>query len=143
MHESVNGDEAIAREILAAFQTIAVVGLSRHKYKSAHSVPAALKAAGFSVIPVNPYASTVLGEKAYPRLTDVRETVDVVELFRPSREAPDIARAAVKIGARALWLQSGLVSREARTIAEEAGLLYVEDRCMAVDRARFGITKTA
>jgi predicted CoA-binding protein len=130
-----------AREILSISQSIAVVGLSRHVYKSAHSVPAILKAAGFKVIPVNPYATTVLGERVYRVLTDVTEPVDVVEVFRPSPEAPDIARGAVAIGAKALWLQTGLRSEEARAIAEDAGLLYVEDRCMAVDRAHFGITK--
>jgi predicted CoA-binding protein len=92
-------------------------------------------------MPVNPYATTVLGERSYRVLTDVTEPVDVVEVFRPSEEAPDIARGAVAIGAKALWLQTGLRSEEAREIAEEAGLLYVEDRCMAVDRAHFGITK--
>ena len=130
-----------AREILTTSHSIAVVGLSRHANKSAHSVPATLKAAGFKVMPVNPYATTVLGERSYRVLTDVTEPVDVVEVFRPSEEAPDIARGAVAIGAKALWLQTGLRSEEAREIAEEAGLLYVEDRCMAVDRAHFGITK--
>ena len=130
-----------ARHILTVSRTIAVVGLSRHPHKSAHSVPATLQAAGFRVIPVNPYAEAVLGEKSYPSLTDITESVDVVEVFRPSAEAPGIARAAVAIGAKALWLQSGLLSQEARAIAEQAGLSYVEDRCMAVDRAVFGITK--
>jgi uncharacterized protein len=132
---------AIAQRILTMSQTIAVVGFSRHSYKSAHSVPASLKAAGYRVIPVNPYADTLLGEKSHPLLTDVNESVDVVEVFRPSPEAPGIARDAIEIGAKALWLQSGLRSDEARAIAQGAGLLYVEDRCMAVDRAAFGITK--
>ena len=123
------------------YETIAVVGLSRHPYKSAHSVPASLKAAGFKVISVNPYVTTVLGQKSYGQLTAVPEPVDVVEVFRPSAEAPDIARDAVRLGAKALWLQTGLRSDEARAIAEDGGLLYVEDRCMAVDRAVFGITK--
>jgi len=133
---------ATARRILEMAETIAVVGLSRHPNKSAHSVPASLKAAGFKVIPVNPYASAVLDEESYPTLADVTDPVDVVEVFRPSPEASGIARDAVQIGAKALWLQSGLRSDEARAIAEEGGLLYVEDRCMAVDRAMFGITKT-
>ena len=132
---------ATARHILTTSQTIAVVGFSRHPYKSAHSVPASLRAAGFTVIPVNPYATDVLGEKSYPLLTDITEPVDVVEVFRPSPEAPGIARDAVEIGAKALWLQTGLRSDAARAIAEGGGLLYVEDRCMAVDRAFFGITK--
>jgi predicted CoA-binding protein len=102
-----------------------------------------MKAAGFKVIPVNPYAETVLGERSYGQLTEVSEPVDVVEVFRPSPEAAGIARDAVEIGAKALWLQSGLRSDEARRIAEDAGLLYVEDRCMAVDRALFEISKNS
>jgi hypothetical protein len=142
MWQEQQSDSAVAaRRILETSHTIAVVGLSRHPHKSAHSVPATLKAAGFKVIPVNPYAATVLEEMSYPLLTDVTDPVDVVEVFRPSAEAPGIARAAVEIGAKALWLQSGLRSHEARAIAEGSGLLYVEDRCMAVDRAAFGVTK--
>jgi predicted CoA-binding protein len=128
-------------EILDQANTIAVVGLSRHPEKTAHAVPAALQAAGFRVIPVNPHADELLGERAFARLDEVTEPVDVVEVFRPSEEAPEIARQAVAIGARALWLQQGLRSAEARAIAESAGLDYVEDRCMAVERALHGIRK--
>jgi len=141
-HERESYSRSVARRILTTSNTIAVVGFSRHPHKDAHSVPATLRAAGFKVIPVNPHATTVLGQKSYRLLTEVTEPVDVVEVFRPSPEAPGIARDAVAIGAKALWLQSGLRSDEARAIAEGAGLLYVEDRCMAVDRALFGITKS-
>jgi predicted CoA-binding protein len=129
------------REILENAHTIAVVGLSKHPDKAAHSVPAAMQAAGFKLIPVNPNADWVLGEKSHPSLSDVTEPVDVVEVFRPQEEAPGIARAAVEMGAKALWLQRGLRSNEARQIAERAGLDYVEDHCMAVERASHGITK--
>lgn len=128
-------------EILERYNTIAVVGLSRDPAKSAYSVPRTLQAAGFRIIPVNPYADTLLGEKVYRRLADIPEPIDVVEVFRPSAEAPDIARQAVAVGAKALWLQLGLTSPEARAIAEGAGLAYVEDRCMAVERAIHRITK--
>lgn len=129
------------REILERYNTIAVVGLSRDPGKSAHSVPRTLQAAGFRIIPVNPYADTLLGEKVYRSLLDIPEPVEVVEVFRPSAEAPAIARQAVAVGAKVLWLQLGLTSAEARQIAEEAGLAYVEDRCMAVERAIHRITK--
>jgi uncharacterized protein len=129
------------KQILEESKTIAVVGASRSPEKAAHSVPRALQAAGFRVIPVNPNAGQLFGEKAYARLADVPEPIDVVEVFRPSEEAPAIARQAVGVGARALWLQEGLRSREAGAIAEAAGLDYVEDRCMGVERARWGITK--
>jgi predicted CoA-binding protein len=129
------------KEILERYTTIAVVGLSRDPSKSAHSVPRTLQAAGFRIIPVNPYADTLLGEKVYRRLADIPEPVDIVEVFRPSADAPEVARQAVAAKAKVLWLQLGIVSPEARAIAEGAGLVYVEDRCMAVERAINRITK--
>ncbi len=129
------------QEILEQSETIAVVGASANPAKAAHSVPAALQAAGFRIIPVNPTADEVLGERSYARLEDVPEPVDVVEVFRPAEEAPGIVRAAIAAGARAVWLQLGLRSEEARRLAEEAGIDYVEDHCMGVERSRFGITK--
>ena len=127
--------------ILRDFRTLAVVGLSRDPSKAAHAIPARLQGAGFRVIPVNPYVDSLLGERAYPKLKDVPFSVEVVLVFRPSAEAASIARDAVAISAKALWLQQGIVSEEARRIAESAGLLYVEDRCMGVERAVHGITK--
>jgi predicted CoA-binding protein len=128
------------REIIERSRTIASVGVSTDPRKAAHSVPASLQAAGYKLIPVNPNADTVLGEKSYRSLSDVTEPVDVVQVFRPAAEVPDIARAAVNIGAKALWLQPGIRSDEARDIAESAGLDFVEDRCMGVERARYNIT---
>ena len=127
--------------VLRDFSTLAVVGASRHPEKAAFSVPSALQAEGFRVIPVNPEADTLFGERAYPTLAAVPEPVEVVLVFRPSEEAPRIAEEAVRIGAKALWLQLGLKSEEARRIAEGAGLLYVENRCMGVERARRRISK--
>jgi predicted CoA-binding protein len=129
------------KEILEQSRAVAVVGISTNPAKAAHSVPAALQAAGFRIIPVNPIASEVLGEKAYASLDDVKETIDVVQVFRPASEASDIARQAVAAGAKALWLQLGLESDEARAIATEAGIDYVENRCMGVERARHDIRK--
>ena len=132
----------ISERILREFRTIAVVSLSRDPTKAAHAIPARLQQAGFRMIPVNPFLTEVLGEQAYPKLADVPFSVEVVLVFRPSAEAAEIARQAVAIGAKALWLQQGIISDEARQIAEAGGLLYVEDRCMGVDRAVFGITKS-
>lgn len=126
--------------VLREFRTLAVVGLSRDPSKAAHAIPARLQRSGFRVIPVNPFVADVLGEKAYPSLRDVPEPIEVVLVFRPSEDAPAIARDAVAIGAKALWLQQGIVSAQARQIAESAGLLYVEDRCMGVERAVHGVT---
>ncbi|HEY2056845.1 MAG TPA: CoA-binding protein [Amycolatopsis sp.] len=128
-------------EILASANTIAVVGLSRDPAKAAHGVPATLQAHGFRIIPVHPSATELLGEKVYRSLKDIPEPVDLVDVFRPSAEAAGIAADAVAIGAKALWLQQGIVSAEARRIAEDAGLEYVEDRCTAVVRAVGAISK--
>ena len=130
-----------AEEILASARTIAVVGLSRDPAKAAHGVPAVLQAHGFRIIPVHPTATELLGEKVYRSLADIPEPVDLVDVFRPSPEAPGIAEQAVAIGAKALWLQQGIVSPEARRIATDAGLEYVENRCTAVVRATAAITK--
>lgn len=128
-------------QILRDSSVIAVVGLSRDPAKAAQRVPAQLQAAGFRVIPVNPEASELLGQASYPTLAAIPEPVDLVLVFRPARFAPALAQQAVSIGAKAFWLQLGLVSAEARQIAESAGLRYVEDHCAAVERARAGIEK--
>jgi hypothetical protein len=127
--------------ILRQFRTIAVVGLSRDPSKAAHAIPARMQRAGFRVIPVNPFVDDVLGEKSYPSLSDVPEPVEVVLVFRPSEAAAAVAKEAVQIGAKALWLQQGIVSPEAQKLAQAAGMLYVEDRCMGVERAVHGIVK--
>ncbi len=132
-----------AERILREAKTIAVVGLSRDPAKTAHAVPRALQSFGYRVVPVNPHVDELLGEHAYPSLAEVPDEIDVVEVFRPSADAPEIAHQAVAQGAKALWLQQGIVSEEARRIAEDGGLDYVEDQCMAVTRARFGIEPRA
>ena len=127
--------------ILRDYRTIAVVGLSRDPSKAAHAIPARMQRSGFRVIPVNPFVESVLGEKSYATLAAVPEPVEVVLVFRPSEFAAGIAKEAVAIGAKALWLQQGIISAEARQVAEAAGLVYVEDRCIGVERAVHGITK--
>ena len=128
--------------ILREFRTIAVLGLSRDPSKAAHAIPARMQRAGFRVIPVNPHVESVLGEKSYASLEDVPFSVEVVLVFRPSEEAAAVAKDAVAIGAKALWLQQGIVSAEARALAEAAGMLYVEDRCIGVERAVHGVVKS-
>lgn len=128
-------------EILESAHTIATVGASKDPDKPAGNVPLYLNEIGFRVIPVNPNVDELFGEKAYGSLDEVSEEIDVVQVFRPAEDAPDIARQAVKIGAKALWLQLGIASDEARAIAEEAGLDYVEDSCMASESRRLGISK--
>ena len=128
-------------EILEYTGTIATVGASDDPDKAGHRIPIRLIRRGFHVIPINPTRKEVLGVTAYPDLASVPETIDTVQVFRPSEEAPEIARQAVVVGARALWLQEGITSDEAREIAEAGGLDYVEDQCMAVTTERLGITK--
>lgn len=120
------------RELLAKSRRIAIVGCSATPGKDAHEVPALILRKGWDVQPVNPAAAEIFGRPAYKRLADVPGPIDVVNVFRPAAEAPDIARQAVAVGAKALWLQTGIRSEEARRIAEEAGLAYVEDACIGV-----------
>src|SRR5438128_2907 len=132
-----------SHEILESAKTIAVVGASRDPDKAGGSVPAGLQARGFRIVPINPYADTLFGERVYRSLAEVPEKIDVVDVFRPAADAPDIARQAVAVGAKALWLQLDIRSDEARRIAESAGLDYVEDECTAVTSSLFRINKQA
>ena len=129
------------KQILEESTTIAVVGASRHEEKAAYAVPLQLKLHGWRMIPVNPYADRIWGEVCYPRLIDVPEPVDLVNVFRPSGQAAAVVRDAAAIGAKAVWLQQGIVSAEGREIAAAAGMDYVEDLCTAVIRAIERLTK--
>jgi len=120
-------------DILRGARTIAVVGASRDPRKAGGSVPAGLQRRGFRIIPVNPNAAgTLFGEHVYHSLLEIPEKVDLVDVFRPAADAPEIARQAAQIGAGALWLQLDIRSAEAREIAAKAGMDYVEDQCTAV-----------
>lgn len=117
-------------EMLDEAASIAVVGASSDPQKAAHRIPSYLQDQGYRIIPVNPNADEVLGEPTVDRLADVGEPVDIVDVFRPADEAPDIARQAAELDASVLWLQSGIRSEEAREVAEDAGLDVVMDRCL-------------
>jgi uncharacterized protein len=129
----------VVRQVLTTYDTITVVGASGYPAKAAHRVPAHLQRHGWQVIPVNPRGGIILGEQAYPDLAAVPGQVGLVQVFRPSRQAEEVARQAVAVGATALWLQLAIFSVRAREIAEAAGLLYVEDRCMSVEQRRLGL----
>src|SRR5216110_2150135 len=131
------------REILEGSDTIAVVGASRDPGKSAYSVPHQMQLHGWRIIPVNPFADELFGEKVYRTLADIPEPVDLVDVFRPAADAPEVARQAAAIGAKALWLQLDIRSQEARRIAEAAGMDYVEDECTAVVASLNRIRKPA
>jgi predicted CoA-binding protein len=125
--------------LLRTYDAITVVGASRDPGKAAHAIPAQMQRHGWRIIPVNPYTHELFGEKAYPTLADVPEPVGLVDIFRPSADAADIVRQAIAAGATAVWLQLGIVSAEARALAEAAGIAYVENRCLAVERARYAL----
>jgi predicted CoA-binding protein len=116
--------------IVEESRTVAVVGLSSNPEKASHEVGEYLKEQGYRIIPVNPNEEEVLGEHAYGAVEEIPEEVDVVDVFLPPDKTPEIAEDAVRAGAKTLWLQEGITNEEARQIAEEGGLAYVEDRCM-------------
>ncbi len=128
-------------EILGASTTIAVVGASSNEKKAANRIPRWLLKAGFTVIPVNPNADEILGQKVYKTLADIPVPVDIVDVFRPSEEAAGVAEQAAAIGAKTVWLQLGITSDEARSIAEKAGMNFVEDNCLGVTVNELEITK--
>ncbi|MEU1888619.1 CoA-binding protein [Micromonospora sp. WMMD987] len=129
-----------AQQLLADAAVIAVVGASRDPGKAAHRVPAQMQRYGWRIIPVNPAVDELFGERAYASLADIPHPVDLVDVFRPAGDAVEVVRQAAAIGAPAVWLQLGIVSAEARRIAEEAGMDYVEDRCLIVERAAADLT---
>lgn len=131
------------RETLLAIyrdtKTIAVVGASADDRKPAHNVPAYLQSQGYRTIPVNPKGGEIWGEQVATSLAEVKEPIDVVEVFRPAEETPGIAEEAVKVGAKVLWLQAGISSEEAERIARAGGLDVVMDRCMGATHAQLGL----
>jgi len=128
----INSDpETILREA----HTIAVVGLSNNPMKASYGVARYLQAQGYHVIPVNPNEQEVLGERPYAAVADIPEQVDLVDVFRAPAATPEVARDAVRAGAKALWLQLGITNPETRCIAAEGGLAYVEDACTKIVHA--------
>jgi predicted CoA-binding protein len=125
------------RRILRTSRTVAVVGLSAQWHRPSYFAAKYLQEHGYRVIPVNPTYDTILGEKSYKRLADIPVKVDVVDCFRKSEEIPALAEAAVKMGAKVLWMQLGVHNAQARTLAEAAGLEVVENRCMKIEHGRF------
>lgn len=117
-------------ELLRTSRTIAVVGLSSKRWRPSFGVSEYMQRAGYRIIPVNPGETEVLGEKSYGGLEEVPEKVDIVDVFRRSEFVPEIVEQAIRIGARAVWLQEGVVHEEAAAKARAAGLMVVMDRCI-------------
>jgi predicted CoA-binding protein len=134
------------KEILAKYKTVAVVGLSREPDKDSHRVSAYLKQHGFHIIPVNPFADEILGEKSYKSLMDIppeiQKAIEIVDVFRPSRDVPPIVEQAIKLKAaygkpNVVWMQLGIVNEQAAEAARQAGLTVVMNRCMMIEHRRF------
>jgi len=121
--------------ILEDAGNVAVVGLSDNPEKTSHMVAAALQARGYRIIPVNPNAETILGERSYKTLSDIPEPVHIVDVFRRPEFVEPIAEEAVKIGAKVFWLQSGIINEQAAQIAADGGLEVIMDRCIKVEDA--------
>lgn len=126
------------RVLLGDARTIAVVGLSSNPDRPSHEVAEYLQRRGYRIVPVNPFETEVLGERAYPSLLDVPVPVDVVNVFRRPEHTPEVARQAVSIGARLLWLQVGVVNDEAYRIATDGGLEVVMGVCIRTESGRLG-----
>ena len=127
-------------ELLTSAKTIAVVGLSSRRARPSYSVSEYMQSAGYRIIPVNPQESEVLGEKAYPDLDSVPVPVDIVEIFRRSEFVPELVEAAIRIGAKAVWMQEEVVHEEAAERARAAGRTVVMDRCILKEHRKMQLS---
>ena len=123
-------------ELLHTSRTIAVVGISGKRYRPSYGVAEYMQSAGYRIIPVNPLETEVLGERAYPDLDSIPEPVDIVNIFRRSEFVPEIVEAAIRKGAKVIWMQEGVFHEAAAARAEAAGLAVVMDRCILKDHRR-------
>ena len=130
-------NEADIKSILEESKTVAVVGLSPREERDSHRVAKYLQSQGYRIIPVNPNADEILGERSYPDLASIPEPIDVVDVFRRSEAVPEIVEEAIKVGARTVWIQMGVIHEEAAARAREAGLQVVMDRCMMIEHRRY------
>ncbi len=133
----MNEKETI-KQIFDECKTIAVVGVSSNPYRPSNGVASFMKKKGYKIIPVNPNETEVLGGNAYAQLSDVPEEIDLVDIFRRSDEAGSAVDEAIKIGAKAVWMQEGVIDDAAAKRAEDAGLLVVMNRCWLKDYIKYG-----
>jgi predicted CoA-binding protein len=131
-------DDAAITEILATAKNIAVVGLSSKRYRASHGVTETLRDCGYRIFPVNPNETEVLGAKCYARLEDIPEKIDIVDIFRRSEFVPEIVDAAIRIGARAIWMQEGVEDERSAERARQAGLFVIMDNCIAKELYKRG-----
>jgi predicted CoA-binding protein len=126
----------VEERILREYRTVAVVGISPDSARLSHSVASYLSEHGYNVIPVNPRVKQVLGKVSYPDLSSIPEPVEVVDIFRRSEDVMPVVDEAIRIGAKAVWMQEGVVNEEAAAKARDAGLLVVMDKCMRKEHLR-------
>ncbi len=131
----MNSDNEL-KDILLSAKTIASVGLSSNPQKDSYGVDLYLKEQGYRIIPVNPTAKEILGEDSYPDLESVPTKIDVVQIFRKPEDVPPVVDSAIKVGAKVVWMQEGIVNEEAARKAREAGLQVVMDACMRATHRR-------
>ena len=129
-------DAAVMRDLLREAKTIAIVGLSPNPARPSHEIGVYLQRQGYRIVPVNPNERELLGETSYPSLTAIPFPVDIVDVFRQSDAVAPIAAEAVQIGAKAIWLQLGVINQQGADIAEQGGLNVVMDRCIMVEHQR-------
>jgi uncharacterized protein len=123
-------------DLLRSARTIAVVGLSDKRFRPSYGVSQYMQSAGYRIIPVNPGVNEVLGERCYPDLESIPDKIDIVDIFRRSEFVPALVESAIRIGARAIWMQEGVIHEEAAARAREAGLVVVMDRCLLKEHRR-------
>ncbi|MEW6456274.1 MAG: CoA-binding protein [Acidobacteriota bacterium] len=121
------------KEILQKSKTIAIVGCSRDPEKDAHKVPKYLKEHGYKIIPINPSADEILGERVYKTLSEIKEPIDIVDIFRPSEECLGVVKEAIKIKPKVIWMQLGIKNEEAAKLAEKKGIEIVMDKCIMIE----------
>lgn len=125
------------KEVLGRYKKVAIVGLSSDATRPSNAVARFLKSKGFKIIPVNPQEIKIIGEKAYPDLTSIPETVEIVDIFRRPEHVPAIVDQAIQIGAKIVWMQEGVVNHSAAKKASESGMIVIMDRCIAKDCRMF------
>lgn len=128
-------------EILERYKTLAVVGLSSKPMRPSHGVASYMQSHGYRIIPVNPNETSVLGQKAFPSLDDVPESAEIVVIFRRPEFVPEVVEAAIRHGAKVVWMQEGVIHEDAARRAREAGLTVIQDRCILKEHAKRFVTE--
>ena len=129
-------DEIPIKLILENSKTIAVIGCSSNPEKAAHRIPKYMQEHGYKIIPVNPNSDNILGEKTFKSISDVKEKVDIVNIFRPSEDCLEVVKEAIKIKPKVIWMQSGIINEDAKKLAEKHGIKVVMDKCIMVEHKK-------